>query len=117
MNNNSWKKKLAPIHYAWEDHENTFQEQLCFGETEVTRLLYFLGVFSQAHRIPLTFLDYVLTGGEGRKGNWRGDVGRIGEERRGGAKERRRWKGRGRKDKQLAKAGPVRKLSSRALFV
>lgn len=36
MNNNSWNKP-TPIHYAWEEHKNTFPNQFCVSEeTDVT---------------------------------------------------------------------------------
>ena len=58
MNNNSWNK-LTPIHYAWEEHKNTFQKQFCASEeTEV--------ISTQNTPLRTPVLDHVPT-----KGIWR----------------------------------------------
>lgn len=61
MNNNSWNK-LTPIHYAWEEHKNTFHKQFCASEeTEVTS--------TQNSPLRTLVLDHVPT-----KGIWRKKV-------------------------------------------
>ena len=64
MSKNRWSK-LTPIHYTSEEHENTFQEQFCFEETEVTDFCLDFLEFSHKHSefLITPFLDCVLTVG------------------------------------------------------
>lgn len=56
-NHSSWSK-LTPLHYTWEEHRNTFQEQFCLLNKLKSQDSRFLGVFSQALRILLTQLHF-----------------------------------------------------------
>lgn len=61
--NNSSRNKPTPIHYAWEEHKNTFPNQFCVSEeTEVTS--------TQNSPLRTPVLDHVPT-----KGIWRRKVG------------------------------------------